>query len=127
MGKMSAAHDPADLQRIYDTRFSSSVEYRNRIWEVLARDRFERFVGEKETVLDLGCGYGEFSNAILAGKKYAMDLNPDAPCHLSTDMEFLLEDCSARWPLDAGSLDVVFTSNFFRASARQGDAGLHAR
>ena len=89
------------------------VEYRQRVWEVLCGDWFQRFVGEKETVLDLGCGYGEFSNAIRAGKKYAMDLNPDAPRHLGVDVEFLLQDCSARWPLSDGSLDVVFTSNFF--------------
>ena len=110
---MSAAHDPADLQRIYDARFSASVEYRQQVWKVLVGDWFQRFVGEKETVLDLGCGYGEFSNAIRAGKKYAMDLNPDAPRHLGGDVEFLHQDCSARWPLADGSLDVVFTSNFF--------------
>ena len=110
---MSTAHDPADLQRIYDARFSSSVEYRKRVWEVLCGDWFQRFVGEKETILDLGSGYGEFSNAIRAGKKYAMDLNPDAPRHLGVEVEFLLQDCSTRWPLADGSLDVVFTSNFF--------------
>ncbi len=110
---MSAAHDPSDLQRIYDARFSSSVEYRKRVWEVLCGDWFQRFVGEKETILDLGSGYGEFSNAIRAGKKYAMDLNPDAPRHLGVEVEFLLQDCSTRWPLADGSLDVVFTSNFF--------------
>ena len=110
---MSAAHDPSDLQRIYDARFSSSVEYRKRVWEVLCGDWFQRFVGEKETILDLGSGYGEFINAIGAGKKYAMDLNPDAPRHLGVEVEFLLQDCSTRWPLADGSLDVVFTSNFF--------------
>ena len=110
---MSAAHDPSDLQRIYDARFSSSVEYRKRVWEVLCGDWFQRFVGEKETILDLGSGYGEFSNAIRAGKKYAMDLNPDAPPHQGVEVEFLLQDCSTRWPLADGSLDVVFTSNFF--------------
>ena len=62
---------------------------------------------------DLGCGYGEFSNALRAGKKYAMDLNPDAARHLGANVDFLLQDCSTRWPLADGSLDVVFTSNFF--------------
>jgi SAM-dependent methyltransferase len=110
---MSAAHDPADLQRIYDARFSGNVGYRRQVWEVLVRDWFQRFVGEDETVLDLGCGYGEFSNAIRAGKKYAMDLNPDAPRHLGPEVEFLLQDCSVRWPVADASLNVVFTSNFF--------------
>ena len=110
---MSAFHDPADLQRIYDARFSSNAEYRKQVWEVLCGNWFQRFIRKNETVLDLGCGYGEFSNAIRAGKKYAMDLNPDAPRHLCADVEFLLQDCSACWPLAGGSLDAVFTSNFF--------------
>lgn len=42
-----------------------------------------------------------------------MDLNPDAPRYLGAEVEFLLQDCSTRWPLADGSLDVVFTSNFF--------------
>ena len=65
------------------------------------------------TVLDLGCGYGEFINNIPAARKLAMDLNPDAPAHLAKEVEFLHQDCSAPWPLADKSLDVVFTSNFF--------------
>lgn len=110
---MSAAHEPGDLQRIYEARFSASIEYRKQVWKVLVAGWFQRFVGKSEAVLDLGCGYGEFSNAIQAGKKYAMDLNPDAPRHLGADVEFLLQDCSARWPLPDSSIDTVFTSNFF--------------
>ncbi len=66
-----------------------------------------------DTVLDLGCGYGEFINTIRCRNKYAMDLNPDAPRFLSQDITFLHQDCSRRWQLPDASLDVVFTSNFF--------------
>ena len=42
-----------------------------------------------------------------------MDLNPSAKDHLSGDVELFEQDCSSPWPLATGSLDVVFTSNFF--------------
>lgn len=64
-------------------------------------------------VLDLGCGYGEFTNNSRAGKEFAMNLNPDAKQHLNAGVELFLQDCSQAWPLADGSLDVVFTSNFF--------------
>jgi SAM-dependent methyltransferase len=70
-------------------------------------------IPETSTVFDLGCGWGEFINAIRADKKYAMDLNPESPEHLKPEVIFLHQDCSAPWPLEGESLDVVFTSNFF--------------
>jgi SAM-dependent methyltransferase len=42
-----------------------------------------------------------------------MDLNPDAPRYLGEGVTFFEQDCSEPWPLPDGSLDAVFTSNFF--------------
>jgi SAM-dependent methyltransferase len=102
-----------ELSKIYHRRFSRTAEYRNRVWRVLTREFFSRWVVSDATVLDLGCGYGEFVNNIAAGRKLAMDLNPDAPAHLASGVEFLHQDCSQPWPAAAEGLDVVFTSNFF--------------
>ena len=110
---MNAAPSPEDLQRIYSVRFGSDLEYRKRIWQVLVGDFFSKYVQPTDAVLDLGCGYGEFINAVSCREKFAMDLNPDAPQFLAPGVRFLPQDCSARWPLEDGSLDVVFTSNFF--------------
>lgn len=107
------ANDPAELQRIYGMRFDRTQAYRVRVWEVLIRDKFQSYVKPDATVLDLGCGYGEFINNIRCGKKYGMDLNPDARKRLAPGVELIEQDCSTRWPLTDGSLDVVFTSNFF--------------
>ena len=108
-----SAHSPEDLQRIYGARFSSNLEYRKKVWAVLVADFFGQYVQPKDTVLDLGCGYGEFINTVSCGEKFAMDLNPDAPRFLAPDVKFLMQDCSSRWQLANASLDVVFTSNFF--------------
>ena len=102
-----------ELQQIYRHRFSGTSAYRNRVWQVLATSFFDRWISSADTVLDLGCGYGEFINNIVARQKYAMDLNPDTPKHLVPSVRFFAQDCSAAWPLPENSLDTVFTSNFF--------------
>lgn len=104
---------PDELQRIYRQRFDALTTYRNAVWRVLTGSFFQRWVPSNGSVLDLGCGYGEFINNIQAGRKYAMDLNPSAPQHLAAGVEFFEQDCSKPWPLKENSLDVVFTSNFF--------------
>lgn len=101
------------LSAIYQRRFSQTAAYRNRVWQVLTASFFNAWIKPDATVLDLGCGYGEFINNVRAGRKLAMDLNPDAPQHLAPGVEFLAQDCSAAWPLPDQSLDVVFSSNFF--------------
>ncbi len=102
-----------DLRTIYCRRFSPTSAYRNRVWEALTVSFFSSWVRPDTTVLDLGCGYGEFINNVRAGRKLAMDLNPDAPKHLAKSVEFMEQDCSAEWPLPDQTLDVVFSSNFF--------------
>jgi len=107
------ANQPEELRRIYGARFEKNLAYRQRVWSVLIRDFFQPRVSPSATVLDLGCGYGEFINHIQCGRKLAMDLNPDAPQFLAADVRFLQQDCSTRWQCEDQSLDVVFTSNFF--------------
>lgn len=105
--------DPAELQSIYEHRFSTMRSYRTAVWQVLTTAFFQKYVAPDATVLDLGCGYGEFINHIRCGRKLGMDLNPRSPEFLAKDVRFLQQDCSLRWNLPDASLDVVFTSNFF--------------
>ncbi len=105
--------NPAELQRIYEKRFSSMLEYRTTVWQVLCAEFFQRYIPAGASVLDLGCGYGEFINHIQADRRWGMDLNPRSPEFLQPDVTFLHQDCSTPWDLPADSLDVVFTSNFF--------------
>ena len=108
-----AVHSPEDLQRIYGARFKDNLQYRKAVWSILFADWFAKYLKPGDAVLDLGCGYGEFINQVRCHKKFAMDLNPDAPRFLQSDIQFLLQDCSAPWQLADESLDLVFTSNFF--------------
>lgn len=110
MGSEKSQADIVQLQ--YRQRFSQAEDYRNALWDVLCREFFQSYIPHNAVLLDLGCGWGEFSNNIRAGKKYAMDMNPDAADRLNSDVELLLQDCSQAWPMEDGCLDVVFTSNF---------------
>jgi SAM-dependent methyltransferase len=110
---MSLPHNETDLSRIYAMRFASNQDYRVRVWRVLVERFFQKYIPADAAVLDLGCGYGEFINQVKARKRCAMDLNPDAPERLAEGVDFIRQDCSQPWALAPGSLDVVFTSNFF--------------
>jgi SAM-dependent methyltransferase len=108
-----APHGQGDLSRIYAQRFQANLEYRKKVWKILVSEFFSRHIPPGSSILDLGCGYGEFINSIPAKKRFAMDLNPDAPRHLDPSVTFLHQDCSQPWPLETQGLDAVFTSNFF--------------
>ena len=101
------------LQQEYAARFTKIAAYRVQVWQVLTQEFFSRWISPTNTVLDLGCGWGEFINQIPAGKKYGMDLNPESPSKLEAAVTFLHQDCSQTWEVPDNHLDTVFTSNFF--------------
>ena len=102
-----------DLNKIYQIRFSGLEEYRNAIWKILVKDFFSKWIQRGATVLDLGCGYGEFINNVTDCERHAMDLNSDSGKHLEKDIHFHQQDCSKPWEISPRSLDVIFSSNFF--------------
>jgi len=102
-----------DLRRLYSARFKETADYRSRVWKILTKRFFSRWIDPGDTVLDLGCGYGEFINHVPAGRKLAMDMNPDSESHLADGIEFIRQDCSETWRIQDATLDHVFTSNFF--------------
>lgn len=102
-----------DLAALYRFRFRESERpQKMRIWQVLCANYFQRLIGDGQIVADLACGYGEFINNIKAAKKYAIDLNPDAPQFLNPDVEFCLSRADKIDAIASDAIDVVFTSNF---------------
>ncbi len=104
---------PPQLQQVYSGRFRGREAGRERIWSVLAGQFFQRWVAADAVVLDLGAGYGEFLRHIRAGRKLGVDANPQAAQFWSNDVEPFHFDVTVAWPLPRGSVDCVFTSNFF--------------
>lgn len=102
------------LDLLYRTRFpEADREAREKMWQVLCRHFFQKFIGGTDTILELGCGFGEFSRFIRAGKKIAIDANPDAGALLPPEVDFHLGDATDLAFIADSSIDVCFVSNFF--------------
>jgi SAM-dependent methyltransferase len=104
--------DSGSLAVLYRGRFQGADAHRTRVWQALNEGFFQALVPKEGSVLDLGSGYGEFINQIVARQRYAIDLNPDARARVGTEIQFIQQSSSERWPLEDATLDVVFTSNF---------------
>jgi ubiquinone/menaquinone biosynthesis C-methylase UbiE len=102
-----------DLASLYRFRFKEAdLPGKMRIWQCLCKGFFQQFVPAGATVLDVACGYGEFINNIQAGKKLAIDLNPDTQQFLNKDVIFHQTRADEMASIPDGSVDVAFVSNF---------------
>jgi SAM-dependent methyltransferase len=85
---------------------------RAKVWNALA-GYLQKWVDPRGGLLELGAGYGEFSRAITAGGKWALDRNPELVRHWSKDVKPLIQSALDAFPLESASLGTVFASNFF--------------
>lgn len=108
-----------DVRSIYARRFADSLAFRQQMWDVLCRDFFQRYVPAAGTVVEIGAGYCEFINHIRAGRKIAVDLNPDARQHAGDDVEVVLSSTTRIESLPDDVADVVFASNFLEHLTRE--------
>ncbi len=88
------------------------------MWQVLCTDFFQKWVLPGAVVLDLAAGHCEFVNNIRAGRKIAVDLNPDVQTLANSDVETHVLRSDALTAIEDGSIDVVFISNFFEHITR---------
>lgn len=61
----------------------------------------------------MAAGYCEFINAIEAKRKIALDVNPDVKKYAGPGVEVINSPSTDMRAIPDGSVDVVFTSNFF--------------
>jgi SAM-dependent methyltransferase len=103
-----------DVTALYAHRFDPAERAaRARLWAVLCAEFFQRWVGPRATVLDLGAGYCEFINHIRCARRLAVDGNPAVVDHAAPGVEARCGRADQLDWLAAGSVDVVFASNFF--------------
>lgn len=106
--------NPDELAALYRNRFDAKELAEKRIlWSALCQGMFQQYVPESGTVLDLGAGNCEFSNAIRARRRVAVDLNPETKQFADPGVEVLQTSSTDLSALADGSVDTVFTSNFF--------------
>ena len=103
-----------DLERLYHGRFDDAeLDAKYRVWRVLCRHFFQRYVGRDETVLDVGAGACEFINAIECGRRIAVDPNPAVRRYAASGVEVVAAESTDLAPVSDQSVDVVFASNVF--------------
>jgi SAM-dependent methyltransferase len=81
------------------------------VWKVLCR-HLQPWVATAEGCLELGAGYGEFSNHITARRKWALEQNGALTQHWSPSVTPVIQSALEPWPLADCSLGTVFASNF---------------
>ena len=106
------------LGKIYERRWNSggaspAEVNRNRAWECLVKYKFQGMLGDACTVLDLGCGPGDFINRISAQKKLAVDLDSNNAKSLKSDIHFYNTSSENLVDIKEETVDVVFSSNLF--------------
>lgn len=117
---MSDSHLPIDgktmthveVQHLYDHRFSEKARQTKRqVWRVIVQSFLQKWITPQQTVLDLGCGDGEFLTYIRCARRIGVDLHIDASRFLHDDIAFHQCDVCDLAFLPENCLDVVFTSN----------------
>ncbi len=76
-------------------------------------DFFQQYIDKDDTVLDVGCGYGDFINYVKAKKKLAVDINAAGRDEIGPDVRFYRAPANKMPFIKTGSIDKIFVSNFF--------------
>jgi SAM-dependent methyltransferase len=95
---------------------SSRLAYdprRQTLWKALWRFHFRHVVAPDACVLDLGAGYGDFINTVVARRRIAVDLWPGLAEHAEAGVETIVAPVTDLSAVAAGSVDLVFASNLF--------------
>lgn len=101
-----------EVRRIYRKRFpQAQLAARSRMWQTIVDNFFSRWIRSTYTVLDLGCGYGEFLNHVKSARRIGVDLNPDSSQLLQQGVEFFQRGVCDLSFIQSNSVDLAFTSN----------------
>ena len=96
----------------HDTRFAPD-ERRAVLWRTLWVTFFRARVPADACVLDLGCGYGHFINAVEARRRLAVDSWPGIRQCVAPGVEPIVTDLTDLSMIADGSVDFALASNVF--------------
>ena len=82
------------------------------VWRAIAR-YLQPWVKAELPLLELGAGYGEFTRAINASEKWALEQNSALVDHWEPCVQSVIQSVLDPWPIPEASLGTVFASNFF--------------
>lgn len=96
----------------HDTRLAPDPR-RASVWRALWRFYFRDRINPSDAVLDLGSGYGDFINNVVAARRVAIDIWPGFAAHLDQGVEAIVGPVSDLSRIADGSIDYAFASNLF--------------
>lgn len=86
---------------------------RDVVWKALWRYHFRHQIRPQDSVLDLGCGYGEFINNVVARRRIGLDQWEGAAAHLAPGVEPVVAPVTDLGAIAPASIDFAFASNLF--------------
>lgn len=107
----------ANLKQIYNRRFDGEQEFRNKMYSILCKNFFQKFIKPTDAVLDIGAGQCEFINNIAAKEKFAYDKNPDVHKFAEKNVLSFCEE-SVCDVFKKENLDVIYISNLLEHLTR---------
>lgn len=72
----------------------------------------DKYLRNTETILDMGCGQGEFISQVQGKSLVAVDLDPQAAKYLPNEVKFLNGGLEQLSDVESNSIDVIWASNF---------------
>jgi SAM-dependent methyltransferase len=86
---------------------------RDIVWQALWQYYFRHLVPADGCVLDLGCGYGNFINHVVARRRIAIDLWSEFPKFIAPGVETVVGGVTDLDFVQDGAVDFAFASNLF--------------
>jgi SAM-dependent methyltransferase len=108
----------------FDTRYAHDPR-RAAVWRHITR-YLARWIGADAEVLELGAGYCDFSNAVVARRRVAMDLRAEFAPFAAAGVRTEVGDCRDLSRFADASFDVVFASNLLEHLDLAGNEALLA-
>jgi ubiquinone/menaquinone biosynthesis C-methylase UbiE len=100
------------MPEYHDTRLQHDSR-RETLWKTLCESFFQRFVKPGDTVLELGCGYGDFINHIQCATRIAADRWPGIAEYLNPGVRAEVGEIPSLSGIASDSVDFIFASNVF--------------
>ena len=86
---------------------------RGEVWRALWRYFFKDRISQDDCVLDLGAGYGDFINSVVARRRIAVDMWDGMRRHLAPGVEAIVGPVQDLDRIGDGAVDYAFASNVF--------------
>lgn len=104
-------------QGYHESRLQADPK-RSVVWKTLWRRYFRHHIKPGDAVLDLGAGYGDFINAVVARRRIAVDTWPGMRDHVDEGVEAIISPVTDLSMIEPGSIDYAFASNLFEHLTR---------